>query len=305
MADSNSTFSCCTERQVIFFLQFSLFFITGLVLWKSRIILPLKLFGTLAHELSHAAAAFMCCAKVTGIEVHADKSGLCRWSSDEERLTRIQHFVLPAGYTGSVIWGGLILMCCANNLSAEICAICLILLSVVALLFNWFGKVEVKDRTLTYVCIGLIVLLTLVLCLCWLTAWTHRYIILESVLLMISAVNTLDATYTLLDQCVFRYIDGSDAVRFAELWCGKSFCLGRSKIVGMYWFFVSIVTIIGCAFLSLLLVYSPQDQWISNSVFPDVILTWRLGIPFILLVAASMYRLVRKIQSKGSYLAKE
>jgi hypothetical protein len=65
--------------------------------------------------MGHAIAVWLTCNKVDGIEVHADQGGVTKWSSRRKECSN--KFVLPAGYLGSALWGGAILVCSVASLS--------------------------------------------------------------------------------------------------------------------------------------------------------------------------------------------
>jgi hypothetical protein len=76
----------------------------ALVFWSSWLLYPVKVFVVLLHELGHAAAAVLTGGEVVRIELSSDLGGVC-WSRGGWRLA-----VLPAGYLGSMVFGGLILV---------------------------------------------------------------------------------------------------------------------------------------------------------------------------------------------------
>lgn len=258
---------CCTERQFVLLLEFCVFLAVGVILWRSRLIFPFKLFGTMLHELSHALAACLCCAQVDGIELHSDQSGTCHWSAPRHRHDCINEAVVPAGYLGSVVWAGGILICCAHSQSAQCCALVILLVTILVLLYAIFGKVNRKDPVLPTLCVGIILLVSAVLYICWYTQWPHRYLMLEQVLLMLAAMSTLDATYSLLDDCILRVLPGSDSVRYADMRVGRTMCIRNPQVVGTVWFLIGIMAILGCVLVLLWNTYDPRDPERVTSIY--------------------------------------
>lgn len=57
-----------------------------LLLWRSLLLKPFKLWTVFMHEFSHALAAWATCNTVTGIEVNADEGGLTHWKGHNTEL---------------------------------------------------------------------------------------------------------------------------------------------------------------------------------------------------------------------------
>jgi hypothetical protein len=74
------------------------------LLWWSPVIYPLKLFVVLLHEVSHGLMAVATGGQIERIVVTPDQGGLCYCPGGNAFLT------LSAGYLGSLVWGGAILL---------------------------------------------------------------------------------------------------------------------------------------------------------------------------------------------------
>ncbi len=72
--------------------------------WNSWLIFPLKILVVFFHELSHALAALLTGGEVDHVEIVAAQGGVC-WTLGGNRFV-----ILSAGYLGSLIWGGVILL---------------------------------------------------------------------------------------------------------------------------------------------------------------------------------------------------
>jgi hypothetical protein len=77
-------------------------------LWSTPVLFPVKVFVVMLHETGHAAAAVLTGGEIERIELSRDLGGAC-WSRGGWRL-----LVLPAGYLGSMAFGGLILLAAAR-----------------------------------------------------------------------------------------------------------------------------------------------------------------------------------------------
>ncbi len=111
-------------------------FVAILLLWNTPLVYPVKLFTVFLHELSHGLAAVLTGGRIVSIEVTADQGGLATTSGGWELL------VIPAGYLGSMLFGGLILLTATRSRADKLISL-LIALAVAAVtgLFvrNLFG----------------------------------------------------------------------------------------------------------------------------------------------------------------------
>ena len=106
------------------------------LLWDTPVILPLKILVVFFHELSHGLAALMTGGEIVRIEVVAQEGGLCVTRGGNRFL------ILSAGYVGSLIWGGLLLVVAARSrFDCAVSALVGILLIAATLLWvrPWFS----------------------------------------------------------------------------------------------------------------------------------------------------------------------
>ena len=93
-----------TRRKLLFVTGLTAWVIALWLLWWSPVIYPVKLFVVLLHEVGHAAAAVATGGVVQRIVVTPDQGGVCYCPGGNAFLT------LSAGYLGSLVFGGLILL---------------------------------------------------------------------------------------------------------------------------------------------------------------------------------------------------
>ena len=79
------------------------------VLWDTAILYPLKLLVVFFHELSHGLAAYLTGGRIVEIQIVPQQGGLCITAGGSRFVT------LSAGYLGSLIWGGVILVVAART----------------------------------------------------------------------------------------------------------------------------------------------------------------------------------------------
>lgn len=111
-------------------------FIVIVFLWNTQIVYPLKIFVVFMHEVSHGLAAIATGGSIKEIQIVAQEGGHAITAGGSRFWT------LTAGYLGSLMWGGLILILAARTqlgkLTSAIIGIGMILISVFYLR-NTFG----------------------------------------------------------------------------------------------------------------------------------------------------------------------
>jgi len=90
-------------RQFRFLALFGAYFAAIWFLWDTALVIPVKLFVVLLHEISHGVAAIATGGHIQSIEITPLQGGLCRCPGGSAFLT------LSAGYLGSLMWGGLMI----------------------------------------------------------------------------------------------------------------------------------------------------------------------------------------------------
>ena len=107
-----------------------------ILLWDTPIVYPLRLLVVFFHELSHGVAALATGGKVKRIQLTGNEGGQCLTEGGWPFV------ILSAGYLGSMVWGGVILVLAARADSDRAVAMTLgIVLGIVTLVYvrNPFG----------------------------------------------------------------------------------------------------------------------------------------------------------------------
>lgn len=84
-------------------------FIGITLLWNTVVMIPLKLFVVFMHEVSHGLAAIATGGEIVTIEVNQNQGGMALTKGGSRFWT------LTAGYLGSLLWGGIILLLAART----------------------------------------------------------------------------------------------------------------------------------------------------------------------------------------------
>ena len=86
-----------------------LIFIAIVFLWNTQLVYPLKIFVVFMHEVSHGLAAIATGGRIIELQVNPDQGG--------HALTQggSRFWTLTAGYLGSLLWGGIILLLAART----------------------------------------------------------------------------------------------------------------------------------------------------------------------------------------------
>lgn len=78
-------------------------------LWNTLFVYPLKIFVVFMHEVSHGLAAIATGGRIVEIQINPQQGGHAVTQGGSRFLT------LTAGYLGSLLWGGLILLLAART----------------------------------------------------------------------------------------------------------------------------------------------------------------------------------------------
>jgi hypothetical protein len=106
------------------------------LLWSTWLVYPLKILVVFFHELSHGLAAILTGGSIVEIQLQKEQGGVCITQGGNRFLT------LSAGYLGSLLFGGTILVMAARSRNDKrITATLGVILLAVTLLFvrPWFG----------------------------------------------------------------------------------------------------------------------------------------------------------------------
>ena len=196
-----------------------LIFIAVVFIWDTELVYPLKMLTVFFHEISHGLAAVITGGLIKEIELDPREGGLCRV------LGGWQFVILPAGYLGSMTWGGIILIGAARtNLDRQIMRLLGTILIIVSLLYVrpflsfafGFGIVTAAG------------MLTL-------ASFAPKKIN-DFTLKLIGLTSCLYAVLDVKSDILDRYVPNSDASRFAEEFGGTSY------MWGMVWILIAIVS---------------------------------------------------------------
>jgi hypothetical protein len=103
--------------------------VVATLLWNTWIVYPLKILVVFFHELSHGLAAVVTGGSIVRIEVVAQEGGLCLTRGGSRFIT------LSAGYLGSLVWGGIILVIAARTRLDKVLSVLLGVILLVVTLF--------------------------------------------------------------------------------------------------------------------------------------------------------------------------
>jgi len=191
------------------------------ILWHlpyvNWIIYPFKLLTVGFHEMSHAIAGLLTCARIHSLELDPDEGGATRMSGGIPWIT------LPAGYLGSSFIGACLIACGFDTNASKIA--CLVL-AVFFLLTLWWARRNWLTWVLILGMAGLIVLF-------WFIDGGAglRYLIL-----FIGVMSCMYVLWDIVDDTVARKVNASDASQFARI-CG---CC-PSQVWGVIWLLIAFV----------------------------------------------------------------
>ncbi|KAL6048073.1 Peptidase m50B-like domain-containing [Balamuthia mandrillaris] len=222
-----------TAEQWIFLGMTGSFFVIILLLWNSPFLFPWKLFTVLLHELSHALAGVLTCAKIKGIEVNLDEGGVTHMEGGRRSIT------LPAGYLGSAVWGAIMIILSFSRVLSVWASLFLILAVLISM---WWAKKNLVALTVSV--IFLCILLGL-LALCF-TGVDERALGVRLYLSFVGVMSCMFSTFDIYDDTIRRRVNESDASQCAQM----TPCTPRCW--GVIWFFISLIFFLGAVICGLL-----------------------------------------------------
>ncbi len=153
-----------------------------IMLWHTPWILPIKIFVVFLHEISHAFAALATGGVIQEIQIDKIESGICSTSGGNRFL------ILIAGYLGSSIWGGLLVMlACRTTLDRFLVFLVGLSIAGITLLTvsNSFGLL------FGYAFAALAVI----------SAWKLPEIVCEGILVLLGVTSCLYALIDIINDC--------------------------------------------------------------------------------------------------------
>jgi hypothetical protein len=192
-------------------------FLVTMFCWDWAFIYPIKVFVVLLHEVGHGLAAVLTGGEIARIEISSNLGGVC-WSRGGSMLA-----VLPAGYLGSMAFGGLILIGAAKTRHDQAISIAIgVIVGVITLLYvrNLFG-----------IAFGLVFALAMIAAGKLLSEKVN-----DLLLRFIGMTSSLYAIIDIKEDLISRTVNGSDAFQMS-----KTFGLPP-----VFWGVLWIVVAIGC-----------------------------------------------------------
>ncbi|KAF8320122.1 hypothetical protein DL93DRAFT_2053076 [Clavulina sp. PMI_390] len=191
------------------------------ILWHisflSWILYPFKLLTVGFHEMSHAIAGVLTCARIYSMELDPDEGGATRMSGGIPWIT------LPAGYLGSSLIGAALIACGFDTKASKIA--CLVL-AVFFLLTLWWARRNLFTWILILGMAALIVAF-------WFIA---KGVALRFLILFIGVMSDLYVLWDVIDDTIARKVNSSDASHFAQI-CG---CF-PSQVWGVIWLIQALI----------------------------------------------------------------
>lgn len=191
-------------------------FVVVALLWRTPLVAPLKIFVVLLHEISHGLAAVVTGGEISHIEVSAQQGGVAYTRGGSRFVT------LSAGYLGSMLWGGLIMLIAARTKYDRALSIAIgVAIAVVTLLYvrSWFGFGFALAFALVLIGAG----------------WKLSHEANELILKTIGVTSVLYAPLDVFDDVIARRGIGSDADKLADL------TMLPSVVWGVIWIALSFV----------------------------------------------------------------
>lgn len=194
------------------------------ILWKlpllNYLLFPFKIMTVALHEFGHALMALLTGAKVQRIELDLELGGVTHWTGGWKL------WVLPAGYLGSSLLGGLMVMSGFDVTASKVASITFGVIMILVLFWarNWVARLT------TVAFIALIVGL-------W---FIEEGAGIRHVMLFLGVMSCLYSIWDIIEDLVLRKVNESDASQFAK----ACFCC-PAQVWGLIWALISIVCLGG------------------------------------------------------------
>jgi len=215
------------------------------ILWHvpilSWIIYPFKLLTVGFHEMSHALAGVLTCARIRSIELDPDEGGATRMSGGIPWLT------LPAGYLGSGLIGAALIACGFDTNASKIASL---VLAGFFLFTLWWARRNMLTWILIIGMTGLIVLF-------W---FVDGGAILRYFVLFVGVMSCMYVLWDIVDDTIARKVNSSDASAFADI-CG---CC-PSQVWGVFWLIIAFCFFAGGILVGLAAFKESASQQATDS----------------------------------------
>ena len=175
-------------------------FVIIAVFWNFVLFYPFKLFVVLLHEISHGLAAVLTGGRIAGIEISQDLGGVCT------TVGGWQWLIVMAGYLGSMLWGGLILILASRTKLDKI--ISTVIGGIVLIIAILFIRPIISFGFLFGILFGLGI---------GLTGWFAPEIVNDILLKFIGLTSVMYAVIDIKDDLISRDIPGSDAFYMSQI----------------------------------------------------------------------------------------
>ncbi|ORX36299.1 peptidase M50B-like-domain-containing protein [Kockovaella imperatae] len=171
-----------------------------------KLLYPFKLLVVGMHELCHALAGVLTCAKIESIELDPNEGGSTRMRGGIPAIT------LPAGYLGSSLIGAALITVGFDTSASKVAAIVLLVLWAITL--YWARR--------SWVAYATILMMAALIVITWLVAHS---VALRFFILFIGVMSCLYAIWDIIDDTLARKVNSSDASEYAHLigCCGSRF----------------------------------------------------------------------------------
>lgn len=216
-------------------------YIVGIaILWHAPvlnwIIYPFKLLTVGFHEMSHALAGVLTCARIHSIELDPDEGGATRMSGGIPLIT------LPAGYLGSSFIGAC-LIACGFDINAS--KVATLIMATFFLFTLWWARRDLTTWLLILGMSGLIILF-------W---FVKDAIALRFFVLFIGVMSCMYVLWDVIDDTIARKVNTSDAAVYAEM-CG---CF-PSQVWGVIWLIQAFIFFVAGVLVGLAAFKKTQEQ---------------------------------------------
>ena len=192
-------------------------FVMAVIFWDTFFIYPIKLFVVILHEFSHGLAAILTGGSIVKIEVDPRIGGVCYTRGGSMII------VASAGYLGSILWGGLILIIASRTKYDKILGMViggLLILLPILYIRSWFGFLFTAGFGAALAAIS----------------YFARDYIVDTLMKFLGMTSCMYVIIDIKEDLIQRTNVGSDADAIAQLLGSQAF----SVPIGIFWILLAL-----------------------------------------------------------------
>lgn len=236
-ASDYSLHCCCNSVQLQVLIATAVYAVLFFLLWRTRLLFPLKLFPVAMFEINRALGVWLSCGRVLTLNLFEAGSGTSEFRGGKWFL------IYLFGYFGSLAWGFACIVASADFVGVQVMAgmICALLLVLIAFAKSWR------------------VVVTIVFMLALMGGFWACTVLTEfnGLRFLVLAIGTITLFFPLYNVCLVQRRPNRDSVDGANEMVEMS---AASKTTGFIWGLMSLAVAAAGVYLGLVVGSNPDTK---------------------------------------------